>query len=101
MIPKGDRLIVEMPGGGGIGAPESRDPARVAADVRAGLVTAEAAARDYKVALREDLSVDDTYAVPVSIGTISRGRALGLALGIFSKTDAKSGRVALPNIKRE
>ena len=33
-IPTGDRLIIEMPGGGGYGDPMSRDPAVVADDVR-------------------------------------------------------------------
>lgn len=43
-IPPGDRLIVETPGGGGIGHPADRAPARVRADLEAGLVTTEGAA---------------------------------------------------------
>ncbi len=39
IIPAGDRLVLELPGGGGIGNPEQRDPARVTADRRDGLVT--------------------------------------------------------------
>ena len=58
VIPAGDRLIVEMPGGGGMGDPQTREPGLVAGDVRAGLVTRESAARDYKVAVREDGSID-------------------------------------------
>ena len=46
-MPAGDRLILEMPGGGGIGDPQRRDPALVAADVEAGLVSVESAASDY------------------------------------------------------
>ena len=46
---EGDRLIIEMPGGGGMGAPAERDPAAVRRDVRAGYVSAEAAERDYGV----------------------------------------------------
>ena len=38
IIPAGDRLIVEMPGGGGYGDPFARDPALVARDVRYGLI---------------------------------------------------------------
>ncbi|CAH2602688.1 N-methylhydantoinase B [Rhodovastum atsumiense] len=46
-VPAGDRLIVEMPGGGGMGDPRRRDPALLARDVRHGFVSSEAAARDY------------------------------------------------------
>ena len=38
IIGKGDSLIVELPGGGGFGEPESRSAALLAADERAGLV---------------------------------------------------------------
>ncbi len=41
--------MLHLPGGGGLGDPALRDPGLVAQDVRAGLVSAEAAARDYKV----------------------------------------------------
>ncbi|MAS44888.1 MAG: 5-oxoprolinase [Rhodobacteraceae bacterium] len=43
MVPPGERLVVLTPGGGGIGPVEDRDPARVAADLEAGLVPAEGA----------------------------------------------------------
>jgi N-methylhydantoinase B len=46
-VPAGDRLIVELPGGGGLGDPAKRAPERLRADVEAGLVTPEGAARDY------------------------------------------------------
>ncbi len=45
VIPAGDRLIAEMPGGGGYGAPAERDPQALARDVRDGYVS-PAAARD-------------------------------------------------------
>jgi N-methylhydantoinase B len=48
IIPDGDRLILELPGGGGRGDPAARDPALVARDVRDGLVSGENAARVYK-----------------------------------------------------
>ncbi|WP_198377004.1 hydantoinase B/oxoprolinase family protein [Neoroseomonas rubea] len=51
IIPAGDRLIVEMPGGGGYGDPFARDPALVARDVRYGLIDPEAAEADYGVVL--------------------------------------------------
>ena len=51
VIPAGDRLIVEMPGGGGYGDPFLRDPAQVARDVRYGLIGAEHAEAQYGVVL--------------------------------------------------
>lgn len=48
LIPAGDRLVAEMPGGGGFGRPEDRDPASVARDVAHGLVSAQAAREIYK-----------------------------------------------------
>jgi N-methylhydantoinase B len=57
-IPTGDRLIIEMPGGGGYGDPMTRDPEAVATDVRLGLVSAEAAANDYGVVVTDDGKVD-------------------------------------------
>ena len=47
IIPDGERLILELPGGGGMGDPHERDQALVVADVRNGLVTPEQAAADY------------------------------------------------------
>ncbi|MEM1264438.1 MAG: hydantoinase B/oxoprolinase family protein [Pseudomonadota bacterium] len=44
LIPPGERLVVETPGGGGIGAPEERSRDRVADDIAAGLVTGAGAA---------------------------------------------------------
>jgi N-methylhydantoinase B len=50
IIPEGDRVIVEMPGGGGMGAATERAPAAVKRDVRLGYLTEEAARRDYGLA---------------------------------------------------
>jgi N-methylhydantoinase B len=47
VIPDGDRLILELPGGGGIGNPRQRDPELVARDVRDGLVSEVAARATY------------------------------------------------------
>ncbi len=59
VIPDGERLILELPGGAGMGNPAERDPALVARDVRNGLVT-QANARDlYKVAVTDSFTVDD------------------------------------------
>ena len=57
-VPAGERLVMEMPGGGGYGDPFERDPDRVRDDVRNELVSPEAAARDYGVVLGVDGSVD-------------------------------------------
>ena len=58
-IPAGVRLFVETPGGGGYGEPLTRDPARVAFDFSQGLISRDAAFRDYGVVLRDDGSVDE------------------------------------------
>jgi N-methylhydantoinase B len=47
VIPDGERLILELPGGGGMGDPRARDRAQVARDVRDGVITAEQAASEY------------------------------------------------------
>jgi N-methylhydantoinase B len=57
-VPKGDVLSIEMPGGGGLGDPRQRDPQRVLADVKLGLVTRGAAEADYGVVIGDDLGVD-------------------------------------------
>ncbi|MBN8873505.1 MAG: hydantoinase B/oxoprolinase family protein [Rhodospirillales bacterium] len=57
-IPAGDRLRVEMPGGGGYGDPFARAPDLVAEDVAFGYISAEAAATIYGVVLSETGEVD-------------------------------------------
>ena len=47
IIPNGDRLILDLPGGGGLGDPHTRDRALVAKDLRDGLITPEEAERLY------------------------------------------------------
>ncbi|MEM9683766.1 MAG: hydantoinase B/oxoprolinase family protein, partial [Pseudomonadota bacterium] len=58
VVPAEDRLIVEMPGGGGYGAPRTRAPETVAEDVRNGLVTPEAAREAYAVVVDADGVID-------------------------------------------
>lgn len=57
-VPKGDALIIEMPGGGGLGHPLHRAPERVLDDLRLGFVSREAAAELYGVVISEDLAID-------------------------------------------
>jgi N-methylhydantoinase B len=47
VVPPGDRVIVSMPGGGGMGAPSERDPAAIRRDIRLGYITEEAARLEY------------------------------------------------------
>lgn len=49
VVPAGERLVIEMPGGGGMGPASERDPDAVRRDVRLGYLSAEAAKRDYGV----------------------------------------------------
>lgn len=58
---RGQRVTLEIPGGGGAGDPFRRRPESVAQDVANGLVSVEAARRDYGVALKADtLALDST-----------------------------------------
>jgi N-methylhydantoinase B len=49
VIQPGERLLVEMPGGGGMGLAAERDPEAVKRDIRLGYLSPEAALRDYNV----------------------------------------------------
>jgi len=46
-VPPGDRIVLELPGGGGVGDPARRTRDRIDADLAAGLVSADGAVRDY------------------------------------------------------
>ena len=54
VIPDGDRLILELPGGAGMGRPDTRDPEAVVRDVRDGLVSRENARSLYHVVIDSD-----------------------------------------------
>jgi N-methylhydantoinase B len=58
VIPDGDRLILKLPGGAGMGDPTARDPNLVARDVRDGLVSADSANTLYKVSIADEGEVD-------------------------------------------
>jgi N-methylhydantoinase B len=54
VLRRGDILLLETGGGGGHGDPVNRPPEQVLQDVRDGFVSAEAARRDYVVAIEKD-----------------------------------------------
>lgn len=74
-LQRGDRYVVDVGGGGGVGDPRERPVDLVLADVRSGYVSVEAARRDYGVAVvRSDdgaLAVDDAATAALRGG--SRG----------------------------
>jgi N-methylhydantoinase B len=57
-IRRGQKVRLETPGGGGFGDPATRDPERVARDVRFGYISRDAAENDYKVVLSQEGAVD-------------------------------------------
>ncbi len=58
VIPDGERLILELPGGAGMGEPTERDPVLVARDVRDGLVSPANARALYRVVVAADGTLD-------------------------------------------
>ena len=58
IIPDGDRLVLELPGGAGMGDPSSRDPQLVARDVRDELISVDSARSCYRVAINLDGTLD-------------------------------------------
>ena len=53
VVPPGDRLVVEMPGGGGMGPARERDPEAVRRDVLLGYVSRGSALTQYGVTVKE------------------------------------------------
>ena len=47
VVKLGDRLVIQTPGGGGIGKPGERDRAQVARDLADGLISRESAEKVY------------------------------------------------------
>jgi N-methylhydantoinase B len=62
LVEAGAVVRIELPGGGGFGAPSARDPAAVLEDVRNGYVSREAAEQDYGVVLDVSRRVIDEAA---------------------------------------
>lgn len=59
-VPKNDRIVIRMPGGGGLGNPRKRPAGAVAEDVRLGFISSESARRDYGVAVNDDGTVNES-----------------------------------------
>lgn len=49
VVPAGERIVVSMPGGGGMGPPEERDPAAIARDIRLSYISQDEAEKAYGV----------------------------------------------------
>ena len=73
-VAPGDRIVFRTAGGGGWGDPLERDPARVRADVRRKLMSAEAAEREYGVVLIGDALEPDAAATEAKRESIRRSR---------------------------
>jgi N-methylhydantoinase B len=78
-VPIGAEAIVRTGGGGGWGKPQDRDPALVAKDVAEGFISAAAARKLYGVAVRANMSLDETAT-----------RALRKRLGSAAKASTKT-----------
>ena len=57
-IPRGASVLIQMPGGGGLGDSFTRPPTEVAEDARLGLISPTAARDAYGVVLNDDFTVD-------------------------------------------
>jgi N-methylhydantoinase B len=88
-LERDDVLLMESSGGGGFGDPLERDPARVAADVGEGYVTAAAAEAIYGVVLR--VGVPDPAATAARRAALGAGR-LRAHVAAASDLDTPSGR---------
>ena len=73
-VPYSDRLVLELPGGGGYGNPLERDPARVAADVADGLITIDDARSAYGVVVSPDGLVDPDATKALRAGPVESAR---------------------------
>ena len=72
-IPAGDRLRLEMAGGGGFGDPRERDPERVAEDAANGFISEETARYAYGVVLDAAGNVDETATRLLAIAELQDG----------------------------
>ena len=68
-VPRGDRVVIDMPGGGGLGDPKARDAEIVATDIRAGIVSRKAGRDLYGVAVTLQGDVDSLETAKLRAGT--------------------------------
>ena len=47
-VQPGERLLLELPGGGGLGNPKNREIQKIKEDIEGGYITKEGAKRDYE-----------------------------------------------------
>lgn len=73
VLADGERIISISTGGGGYGEPHTRDPERVAHDVREGVVSRARAVDVYRVALTDDLTVDASGTADLRGHTLAAG----------------------------
>lgn len=66
-----ERVVLELPGGAGLGNPMERSPEHVLSDAIDGLITRESAQIDYGVIIKDDWAIDQaaTAATRISRGT--------------------------------
>ena len=92
-VAPGDRIVFRTAGGGGWGDPLERDPARVRADVRRKLMSAQAAEREYGVVLTADTLELDAAATEERRESIRRSRG---PLPIYDFGEPEWARASLP-----
>jgi N-methylhydantoinase B len=80
LVVAGDEIAIQTPGGGGWGNPLERDPAAVLTDALRGLLSVDAARRDYGVAL---VAAEGVQALRVDDAATQKLRAQPVALSRF------------------
>jgi len=91
---RGDRLIFSTAGAGGLGDPLSREPSRVASDVRAGLVTVDAARSQYGVVVSRAGVVDDAASDSARVDARGTHEATEFDFGPLPEKQALAERIA-------
>ncbi len=72
VLKPGQRVILELPGGGGFGPPLERDPEQVLRDLQQGYVSIDAAEAEYGVAIdRASMTVDEAATAALRKGRLA------------------------------
>jgi N-methylhydantoinase B len=94
-VRRGDLLIFSTAGAGGLGDPLTREVERVSVDVRAGLVSVEAALEHYGVAVSRRGEVDETAtAAAREQARSARGEVAEFDFGPLPEREALRSRIA-------